>query len=206
MAQYKGASRQHEVKASRRRKDTRLFGQKFSDFFNSGDGVVLGLSCCPSSLVLVKVPLSGELMLLIAWMYGRSFVRTDKRSFDFPYRAAAGEGKGWFHAGGKEIGKGVTMIGNDLETKEQIYAGDSDLRTHMLVLGTTGSGKTEFLLGLVFNALVQNTGFIYVDGKGDPKLQKEIFRLSRYLGRRTICSSSTSSPPGATSWRSSPTR
>jgi len=51
------------------------------------------------------------------------------------------------------------------------------------VPGTTGSGKTEFLLGLVFNALVQNTGFIYVDGKGDPKLQKEIFRLSRYLGR-----------------------
>lgn len=185
MAQYKGASRQHEVKASRRRKDTRLFGQKFSDFFNSGDGVVLGLFMLPIiSLVLVKVPLSGELMLLIAWMYGRSFVRTDKRSFDFPYRvpllAKVRDGS---TRGGKEIGKGVTMIGNDLETKEQIYAGDSDLRTHMLVLGTTGSGKTEFLLGLVFNALVQNTGFIYVDGKGDPKLQKEIFRLSRYLGR-----------------------
>lgn len=185
MAQYKGASRQHEVKASRRRKDTRLFGQKFSDFFNSGDGVVFGLFMLPIiSLLLVKVPLSGELMLLIAWMYGRSFVRTDKRSFDFPYRvpllAKVRDGS---TRSGKEIGKGVTMIGNDLETKEQIYAGDSDLRTHMLVLGTTGSGKTEFLLGLVFNSLVQNTGFIYVDGKGDPKLQKEIFRLSRYLGR-----------------------
>lgn len=185
MAQYKGASRQHEVKASRRRKDTRLFGQKFSDFFNSGDGVVLGLFMLPIiSLVLVKVPLSGELMLLVAWMYRRSFVRTDKRSFDFPYRVPLlAQVRDGSTRGGKEIGKGVTMIGNDLETKEQIYAGDSDLRTHMLVLGTTGSGKTEFLLGLVFNALVQNTGFIYVDGKGDPKLQKEIFRLSRYLGR-----------------------
>jgi intracellular multiplication protein IcmO len=185
MAQYKGSSRKHEVKASRRRKDTRLFGQKFSDFFDSGDGVVLGLFILPIiSLALLKMPLSGELMLLIAWMYGRSFIRTDKRSFDFPYRvpllANVRDGS---TRGGKEIGKGVTMIGNDLETKEQIYAGDSDLRTHMLVLGTTGSGKTEFLLGIVFNALVQNTGFIYVDGKGDPKLQKEIFRLSRYLGR-----------------------
>jgi len=185
MVQYKGASRQHEIKASRRRKDTRLFGQKFSDFFNSGNGVVIGLFMLPIiSLLLVKVPLSGELMLLIAWVYGRRFVRTDKRSFDFPYRvpllAKVRDGS---TRSGKEIGKGVTMIGNDLETKEQIYAGDSDLRTHMLVLGTTGSGKTEFLLGLVFNALVQNTGFIYVDGKGDPKLQKEIFRLSRYLGR-----------------------
>lgn len=185
MAQYKGASRQHEVKASRRRKDTRLFGQKFSDFFNSGDGVVLGVFVLPIiALLLIKMPLSGELMLLVAWLYGKKFVNTEKRSFDFPYRvpllAKARDGS---TRGGKEIGKGVTMIGNDLETKEQIYAGDSDLRTHMLVLGTTGSGKTEFLLGLVFNALVQNTGFIYVDGKGDPKLQKEIFRLARYLGR-----------------------
>jgi len=185
MAQYKGASRKHEVKAARRRKDTRLIGQKFSDFFNSGDGVVLGLFVLPIiSLVLVKVPLSGELMLLVAWMYGRRFVRTNKRSFDFPYRvpllAKVRDGS---TRNGKEIGKGVTMIGNDQETKEQIYASDNDLRTHMLVLGTTGSGKTEFLLGLVFNALVQNTGFIYVDGKGDPKLQKDIFRLSRYLGR-----------------------
>jgi len=185
MATYKGASRQHEIKATRRRKDTRLFGQKFGDFFNSGDGVVLGLMLLPIiTLMLIKVPLSGELMLLLAWMYNRKFVHTDNRSFDFPYRvpiqANVRDGS---TPKGKSIGKGVTMIGNDLETKEQIYAGDSDLRTHMLVLGTTGSGKTEFLLGIVFNALVQNTGFIYVDGKGDPKLQKEIFRLARYLGR-----------------------
>ena len=40
----------------------------------------------------------------------------------------------------------------------------------MLVLGTTGSGKTEFLLGLCANAITQNSGFIYVDGKGDVKL------------------------------------
>lgn len=185
MVQYKGASRQHEVKASRRRKDTRLFGQKFSDFFYSGDGVIFGIFSLPIlALILIKIPMSGEIMLFLAWVYGRSFVRTDKLSFDFPYRVPIrAEVKDGSTKGGKEIGKGVTLIGNDLETKEQIYAGDSDLRTHMLVLGTTGSGKTEFLLGLVFNALIQNTGFIYVDGKGDPKLQKEIFRLSRYLGR-----------------------
>jgi len=185
MAIYKGASRRHEIKASRRRKDTRLFGQKFFEFFDSGDGAVLGLIILPIlALFLIKVPLSGEIMLFITWLYVKRFIRIDNRSFDFPYRipllAKVRDGS---TRGGKEIGKGVTLIGNDLETKEQIYASDNDLRTHMLVLGTTGSGKTEFLLGLVFNALIQNTGFIYVDGKGDPKLQKEIFRLSRYLGR-----------------------
>ena len=185
MVQYRGSSRQYEIRTSLRRKDTRSFGQKLVDFLESGDGVVLGLFVLPlMSLMLIRVPFSGECMLLVAWLYGRRFVRTDSRSFNFPYRvpllAKVRDGS---TRGGKDLGAGVTMIGNDLETKEQIYAGDSDLRTHMLVLGTTGSGKTEFLLGLVFNALVQNTGLIYVDGKGDPKLQREIFRLSRYLGR-----------------------
>jgi intracellular multiplication protein IcmO len=334
MAQYKGASRQHEVSTSRRRKDTRLAGQRFSDFFQSADGAVFGTFALPIlALVSIKVPFSGELLLLLAWVFKRKFVDVENRAFDFPYRVPklADVNDGSYK--GKKKGEGVTLFGNDLETREQIYAGDSDLRTHQLVLGTTGSGKpqpkhakvltpggwvemgrirvgdsvctpdgkqaavlrvieqgvqpiwtiatrdgrraqatgdhlwrvltrgedgseaahtvttdairelmgrgvvvmlpkvrkkrgsakfngwaevwkvdaagqapcqcieidhphhlyitddslvthnTELLLGIVFNALVQNTGFIYVDGKGDPKLQKEIFRLSRYLGR-----------------------
>lgn len=185
--QYKGASRQHEIKPSRRRKDTRLFGQKFSDFFNSGDGAIAGLIILIFLGVIVtmfRIPFGGELVLFIAWIFRRSFVDMHRRSFDFPYRipqlAKARDGS---TPGGKSLGGGITLLGNDLETKEQIYAGNSDLRTHMLVLGTTGSGKTELLLGIVFNALIQNTGFIYVDGKGDPNLQKQIFRLARLLGR-----------------------
>ena len=61
----------------------------------------------------------------------------------------------------------------EIDHPHHLYITDDSLVTH----------NTELLLGIVFNALVQNTGFIYVDGKGDPKLQKEIFRLSRYLGR-----------------------
>jgi intracellular multiplication protein IcmO len=344
MPQYKGASRQAEISTPSRRKDTRPFLRKMKDLFNSGDGVIIGLLILPIiALMLVKVPLSGELMLLLAWTYKRRFIDIEGRAFDFPYRVPlhGDAGDGSFprqedEKTGQKIwkkGTGITYLAQDLETKEQVYSGDSDLRTHMLVLGTTGSGKpqgknanvltpqgwrkmgslrvgdivctpdgktapvinifeqgerelwritlrdgrkaeatadhlwrvlirhadgreeaqtittdgirdllatkarvmvpvvrrkfkgakfhgwvpvrtvqsvgmqdcrcieidhpqhlyvtddnivthnTEFLLGLVFNALVQNTGCIYVDGKGDPKLQKEIFRLARYLGR-----------------------
>jgi intracellular multiplication protein IcmO len=194
MAQYKGTSRSSEISAQRRRKDTRLFGRKFKDLFESGDGAVLGLFILPLiALVSIKVPLSGELILLSAWAYKRRYIDVKGRGFDFPFRAPlhskVGDGS-YARQKNSTTGAlewkpatGITYLAQDLETKEQVYSGDSDLRTHMLVLGTTGSGKTEFLLGLVFNALVQNTGFIYVDGKGDPKLQKEIFRLARYLGR-----------------------
>lgn len=335
MTQYKGASRQHEVSTSRRRKDPRLAGQRISEFFNSPDGAVFAIFALPViALVMIKVPLSGELLLLLAWAFYRKFVVTDNKAYDFPYRVPKlADVRDGSTRKGEEKGSGVTLFGNDLETKEQIYAGDSDLRTHQLVLGTTGSGKpqpthakvltpngwkkmgdlnvgdlvntpdgntapilrvieqgiqdvwtlharggrkaqatgdhlwrvltrapdgtedvhtittdairellargitvmlpqvrrkrksakfagwlpiwkistagrfpcrcieidhpqhlyvtncnlvthnTELLLGIVFNALIQNTGFIYVDGKGDPKLQKEIFRLARYLGR-----------------------
>ncbi|EKN4699732.1 TraM recognition domain-containing protein [Yersinia ruckeri] len=185
MANFKGASRKFEVKTSRRRKDLRPMGQKLKDYFLSGEGVVTGIIAIPViSLVLIRVPFSAELILLGIGIYRRKYLDFKKIAFDFPYRvpvqAKVLDGS---TTGGKSLGKGVTLVGTDIEYKEQIYAGDSDLRTHALVLGTTGSGKTEFLLGLVFNALVQNTGFIYVDGKGDPKLQKDVFRLARYLGR-----------------------
>ncbi|ABS45767.1 MULTISPECIES: TraM recognition domain-containing protein [Yersinia pseudotuberculosis complex] len=185
MANFKGASRKFEVKTSRRRKDLRPMGQKLKDYFLSGEGVITGIIAIPViSLVLIRVPFSAELILLGIGIYRRKYLDFKKIAFDFPYRvpvqAKVLDGS---TTGGKSLGKGVTLVGTDIEYKEQIYAGDSDLRTHALVLGTTGSGKTEFLLGLVFNALVQNTGFIYVDGKGDPKLQKDVFRLARYLGR-----------------------
>ena len=44
------------------------------------------------------------------------------------------------------------------------------MRTHVLIFGSTGSGKTEALISLAYNALVQGSGFIYVDGKGDNSL------------------------------------
>ncbi|MBR5951540.1 MAG: TraM recognition domain-containing protein [Actinomycetaceae bacterium] len=185
MPQYRGATRKYELRASRRRKDTRLFGQKVSDFWNSRDGIMLTLFLLPViALVSIKVPMSGELLLLFTWWFGKKHIRKGAKAYDFPYRVPKlADARDASTLGGKSKGKGITLLGNETDDKKQIYAGDSDLRTHMLVLGTTGSGKTEFLLGLVFNALVQNTGFIYVDGKGDPKLQKEIFRLCRLVGR-----------------------
>jgi intracellular multiplication protein IcmO len=192
--QYKGAARHAEITPQRRRKDTRRLPRRLSELFQTGEGVVLGLLCIPIlALLLVKVPLSGEAVCLLAWLYGRRFIEVKGRGFDFPYRVPAharvGDGS-YVRSRNEKTGKsewrqatGITHLALDLETKEQVYSSDSDLRTHMLVLGTTGSGKTEFLLGLFFNALVQNTGCIYVDGKGDPRLQKEIFRLARLLGR-----------------------
>lgn len=185
MATYKGVTRKYELGASRRRKDMRHFGQKVADFWNTSDGLILTIIAIPIlALMTIKVPFAGEFLMVFCFWFYRNHIRDDAKAYDFPYRVPKlANVRDASTPGGKSKGKGVTFLGNESDGKMQIYAGDSDMRTHMLVLGTTGSGKTEFLLGLVYNAIIQNTGFIYVDGKGDPKLQKEIFRLCRMVGR-----------------------
>lgn len=57
------------------------------------------------------------------------------------------------------------------------------MRTHVLIFGSTGSGKTQALMSIAYNALVQGSGFIYVDGKGDNSLYASVFSMVRSMGR-----------------------
>src|SRR4029079_5583834 len=41
----------------------------------------------------------------------------------------------------------------------------------------------EALVSIAFNALVQGSGFLYVDGKGDNSLFANIFSMTRFMGR-----------------------
>ncbi|MDK2124410.1 TraM recognition domain-containing protein [Parachitinimonas caeni] len=183
MANYRGLSEHEEVASSRRRVDTRSAGAKLAAWLETGQGALFGLMAFPALAILtLRLPFSGELLVLAAWLYYRRYLKVEGRQFEFPYRvpllAKVRDGS----ANGK-LGEGLTYLGSEIGSNEEVYASNSDLRTHQLVLGTTGSGKTEYLLGIVANALVQNSGFIYIDGKGDPKLQKDVFRLMREFGR-----------------------
>ena len=80
-------------------------------------------------------------------------------------------------------GRGIYHFGNDLQSKEELWFTNEDMRTHALIFGSTGSGKTEMLVSLAYNALLQASGFIYVDGKGDNSLYANIFSMVRYMGR-----------------------
>ena len=57
------------------------------------------------------------------------------------------------------------------------------MRTHILIFGTTGAGKTVSMVSIAYNALVQGSGLIYVDGKGAVDLYTKIFSMTRAMGR-----------------------
>ena len=78
--------------------------------------------------------------------------------------------------------EGILYLGNT-ESGDEMWFTNSDARTHILYLGTTGSGKTEGLKSMVTNAISWGSGFVYVDGKADTDLWSSLSSLVRRFGR-----------------------
>lgn len=69
------------------------------------------------------------------------------------------------------------------ETGKELWISNSDARTHMFLAGTTGSGKSETLIGIYANALLWGAGACYGDGKADSNLGFCLWSLARRFGR-----------------------
>lgn len=79
--------------------------------------------------------------------------------------------------------EGILYLGNQEKKNDELWFTNSDARTHILYLGTTGSGKTVGLTGMVANALTWGSGFVYIDGKADTDLWSKLSSLCRRFGR-----------------------
>ncbi len=85
--------------------------------------------------------------------------------------------------GGFHKARGTFYVGNELGTGRELWISREDMLTHLLVLGTTGAGKTETLVSLAFNFLAAGSGLLYVDPKAAPKLGAQIYTMCRLVGR-----------------------
>ncbi|WP_342656106.1 type IV secretory system conjugative DNA transfer family protein (plasmid) [Pantoea sp. RSPAM1] len=65
----------------------------------------------------------------------------------------------------------------------ELWLSMDDLTRHVLMFGTTGAGKTEMLLGWVFNALCWGKGLIFSDHKAQNDVEIAIMCLARRFGR-----------------------
>ena len=79
--------------------------------------------------------------------------------------------------------KGIFFLGNEMRSGKELWLTNSDCRQHFLVLGTTGAGKTEALIGFGANALSWSSGFLFCDGKGDVALMAKVYAMLRRFGR-----------------------
>lgn len=164
-------------------RDTRTLGQRVADFFKNPAYVTVLL--VGMAMTIVMMPAINDIVFLIGiFCFWYAYTRKAVLPFRMPQRSnqkdyndpAPGSTK-------PRKARGICYFGNEKKTNEELWLNNEDMRTHCLIFGSTGSGKTETLVSLAFNALVQGSGFIYVDGKGDNTLFAKIFSMARSMGR-----------------------
>lgn len=130
------------------------------------------------------VALFSDLIFLIGCLYFWFLVtRPMVLPFKLPKSSGIKDRNNVKPGGGSAMADGILYLGNEHDTKEEIWFTNTDARTHILYLGTTGSGKTEGLKSIASNALCWGSGFIYVDGKADTSLWSTISAIARRFGR-----------------------
>lgn len=185
MSRYyqRGLSSHQEQRSSALLRDTRTIGQKFNDEVLKKPAHAAVLLCVVSALSFVLPGISDFLFLLLLVFFLVIFFQKGSLPFRLPIRANCLDPNDKLPGANKpRKARGIYYFGNSAQGEELWFANE-DMRTHVLIFGSTGSGKTEALLSLSYNALVQSSGFIYVDGKGDNSLFAKVFAMVRYMGR-----------------------
>lgn len=179
----RGIDKRNEIDPTKLLRDTRSLGERFRDFFSKPTNVSIVLfSLCPAVFFL---PESGLLVLILGFVsFWYAITRKQKLPFRLP-QVAKTKDYNDIKPGVRlpNMARGITYFGNDIKSGEELWFANEDMRTHALIFGSTGSGKTEALISIAFNALTQSSGFIYVDGKGDNSLYAKIFSMVRGMGR-----------------------
>ncbi|HAU2262938.1 TPA: type IV secretion system DNA-binding domain-containing protein, partial [Legionella pneumophila] len=179
----RGIDSRHELDPTLLLRDTRTFTQRLADFFADPTNIsIVLISLAAVSYYFSEAATFLLIMGGIFFLY--SYTRKQKLPFRLPQISRAKDYNDLKPGINKpNIARGITFFGNDRKTGEELWFANDDMRTHALIFGSTGSGKTETLVSLSYNALVQGSGFIYVDGKGDNSLYAKVFSMVRSMGR-----------------------
>lgn len=179
----RGLEEHHEMPPALLLRDTRTMGMRVVDFFKDPvNSAVLLIGFALGTIFLA--PLTEFVTLAGICIFFYAYTRVAKLPFRMPLRSGAPDYNDPLPGTGKpRVARGISFFGNRKQTGEELWFNNDDMRTHVLIFGSTGSGKTEALVSLAFNALVQGSGFLYVDGKGDNSLFAKVFSMTRFMGR-----------------------
>jgi intracellular multiplication protein IcmO len=179
----RGLERKHEQDPRQMLRDTRTFGMRVEDFFKNPPMVAMTIAGMAAAGFII--PSFADILLLIGiTFFVIALTRVTSLPFKLPMSAHVKDHNDPI-PGTTKPGKsaGIYFIGNELQTNAELWFSNPDMRTHMLIFGSTGSGKTVALTSIAYNALLQGSGFIYVDGKGDNTLYATIYGMVRSMGR-----------------------
>lgn len=181
--QIRGSLQKNEIRDENIVRDTRPLMTRFFDWLKMPVNMttfVMGFA-----VVAFVFPAVSDICLLftclLAWY---SLTRVEGTPLKLPIQSKLMDAHERNPAtGAAQISGGIFFLGNELRTGKEVWLTNSDCRQHFLVLGTTGAGKTETLLGFAANAVSWGSGFLFCDGKGDVALFAKVYALARRFGR-----------------------
>ncbi len=183
MRQQRGLEEEHELAPQMLLRDTRTLGMKVVDFFKDpvqSASLLVGFAIT----AFIFTPLTEVVFIIALCIFLYAITRKFRLPFRMPQRSLAPDYNDPLPGSLKpRKARGICFFGNKKITDEELWFNNEDMRTHVLIFGSTGSGKTEALVSLAFNALIQGSGFLYVDGKGDNSLFAKVFSMARSMGR-----------------------
>lgn len=183
MGNYRGLEEKNEFSARQMARDTRPLGTRLSDFFMQP--MVTTMVYTFTGGVSFFYPNLFEFFVVV--FLGFTFFYLHQKAtlpFKIPMAAKILDYNDCIPGTNTpKKSSGITFFGNEQITNKELWFSNDDMRTHVLIFGSTGSGKTEALISIAFNSLCQGSGFIYIDGKGDNSLYSKIFSMVRAVGR-----------------------
>lgn len=179
----RGLEEQHELQPQLLLRDTRTLGMKIVDFFK--DPVNSAALVFTFGIAAIFMPAANDFITLIGLgIFLYAYTRRSNLPFRMPLRSKTKDHNDIIPGTNKaRLARGISFFGNRKINNDELWFNNDDMRTHVLMFGSTGSGKTETLVSLAFNSLIQGSGFLYVDGKGDNSLFAKVFSMCRMMGR-----------------------
>src|SRR3990167_4636895 len=170
----RGLDSHQEQSQSKIIRDTRTLGMRVKDTLKNQVSLSIVMLVCATTCFILGY--LSEIILvigMICFFYG--FFQKRHLPFRMPLVSHEKDFNDISPTGKPHLARGIYYFGNEIKTTNELWFSNVDMRTHVLIFGSTGSGKTQALLGITYNALLQASGFIYVDGKGDNSLYASTF-------------------------------
>lgn len=190
--QIYGVSKNHDLDPSLIKPDVRPLMQRIRQLMTEKSSIIFNMIAILMSSIMVlnifqaifgsssKGPLISYYLLDILFVIAVAiFFLFKGKEAEFLFREGldVGAGEEW------DADKGLIYLGNDNSDSRAINFAADDVKTHFLVMGSTGSGKSRFLLGILYQSLLIGSGCCYVDGKGDNTVWWLVYSFCRRVGR-----------------------
>ena len=138
----RGVQKQNELTSTKDLRDIRTFGERIRDSLEKGDLIVI-----VAAVGLAMMWMLPALMEVLAVLIALFLFYAARMRFSMPFRVPMAAGipdpsmLRTKSKGAPPVGKGITYMGNSIIDDKELWFTDDDVRTHILIFGTTGAGK-----------------------------------------------------------------